>query len=169
MPLDIQAVFGPKKLFTDSQLEIINQMRGDFLLLATNVGRKTNKNPMQEKGLEHLKEALHCFERSLTTPTTLTPDLIADALFSVERRDKRVSRVWMSASTFCNLRKYCRDIFEPETHIELLRTGLQGLIWSTEVFISRNIPDLSLVLIPEKEEETFSKDTVPLEAQLYRY
>ena len=116
-------------------------MRGDFLLLATNVGRKTNKNPMQEKGLEHLKEALHCFETSLTTPTTLTPDLIADAFFSVERRDKRVSRVWMSASTFCNLRKYCRDIFEPETHIELLRTGLQGLIWSIEVFISRNIPD----------------------------
>jgi hypothetical protein len=53
--------------------------------------------------------------------------------------------------------------------MELLRTGLQGLIWSTEVFISRNIPDLSLVLIPEKKEETFSKDTVPLEAQLYRY
>jgi len=169
MPLDIQSVFGPKKLFTDSQLEIINQMRGDFLLLATNVGKKTNKNPMQDKGLEHLKEALHCFERSLTTPTLLTPDLIADAFLSVERLDKRVSRVWMTASTFCNVRKHCRDIFTPETKIEFLRSGLQGLLWSTEVFLSRSIPDLSIVLIPEGQEGTFSKDTVPLEAQLYRY
>jgi hypothetical protein len=169
MPLDIRSVFGPKKLFTDSQLEIINQMRGDFLLLATNVGRKTHVNHMQEKGLEHLKEALHCFERSLTIRTLLTPDLIAEAFCSIERLDKRVSRVWMNANIFCDVRMCCREIFTPETKLELLKSGLQGLLWSTEVFLSRNIPDLSIVLIPEGQEGTFSKDTVPLEAQLYRY
>lgn len=167
MPLDIQSVFGPKKLFTDSQLEIINRMRGDFLLLASKVSEKTHANQMRDKGFEHLKEALHCFERSLTSYTFLTGDVLADAFNTVERKDKRVEHLWVNTNTFCDIRK-CRDIFDAKTKIDELRANNQGTVWGAVVHISKLIPDFSVALIGEREEN-LTRESVPFEAQLYRY
>jgi hypothetical protein len=168
MPLDIQATFGPKRLFTESQIEVINRMRSDFLLLATKVSEKTHRNPMQEKGFEHLKEALHCFERSLTTGTFITPDIIADAFHTVERRDRKVDHIWVNPSTFCDIRKHCRDIFDAETKIENLKQNIQGVIWNAVVHISKLIPDSSVAVIGE-DEENLTRESVAFEAQLYRF
>jgi hypothetical protein len=168
MPLDIRSVFGPKKLFTEEQLEIINRMRGDFLLLATNVSGITHRNPIQEKGFEHLKEALHCFERSLTMGPALTPDILAEAIRSVELRDLKVEHIWVNPNTFCDIRKYFRDIFDAESRAEVLKSGIQGKVWNAIVHLSRNIPNFSVALITEGEEN-LTRDKEPFEAQLYRY
>ncbi len=168
MPLDIKTVFGPKKLFTENQLEIINRMRSDFLLLATSVSERTRKNPMQDKGFEHLKEALHFFERSLTTEPHITPDILAEAFHKVERRDRRVDHIWVNPSTFCDIRKYCRDIWEPETKVENLRQNIQGTIWSAVVHISKLVPDCTVAVIGEGEPN-LTKETVPFEDHLYHY
>jgi hypothetical protein len=66
--------------------------------------------------------------------------VLADAFSLIERHDLQVSRVYMNAVDYSDLRKFGRDILDPETQQVLLRTGLMGTLWGAQIVTSRLIP-----------------------------
>lgn len=87
---------------------------------------------------------------SLTGPMVTNPDVpvvaplngsvLADAWALIERHDLRVARVFMNARDYADIRKFGRDILDPETQATLLKTGLQSTLWGAQVITSRLVP-----------------------------
>jgi len=70
----------------------------------------------------------------------LTPSVMADAFALVERHSLRVARIFMNAVDYADVRKWGRDIYDPETQAVLLRTGIQGNLWGAQIITSRLVP-----------------------------
>jgi hypothetical protein len=66
--------------------------------------------------------------------------VLADAFASIERHDLRVSRLFMNAVDYADIRKFGRDILDTETQQSLLRTGLMGTLWGAQIITSRLVP-----------------------------
>jgi hypothetical protein len=70
----------------------------------------------------------------------LTPSDLADAFAQIEQQDLRVARVFANARDYSDIRKWGRDIYDPEAQAILLKTGLMGTIWGAQVIVSRKVP-----------------------------
>jgi len=70
----------------------------------------------------------------------LTPTDLADAFSKIEQQDLRVARVFMNARDYSDVRKWGRDIYDPETQAVLLKTGLMGTVWGAQIIVSRIVP-----------------------------
>lgn len=66
--------------------------------------------------------------------------VLADAFALIERHDLVVSRIYMNAVDYADLRKFGRDILDVETQQVLLRTGLMGTFWGAQIVTSRLVP-----------------------------
>ncbi len=66
--------------------------------------------------------------------------VIADAISLVERHDLHAARIFMNARDYADIRKFGRDILDPETQRELLRTGLMGTMYGCQIITSRLVP-----------------------------
>lgn len=66
--------------------------------------------------------------------------VLADAFALIESHDLRVARVFMNARDYADLRKFGRDILDTESQRELLKTGLMGTIWGSQIIVSRLVP-----------------------------
>lgn len=66
--------------------------------------------------------------------------IIADAFALIERHDLRVARIYMNSTDYADIRKFGRDILDPESQQTLLKTGLQGTIYGAKVVMSRIVP-----------------------------
>lgn len=66
--------------------------------------------------------------------------VIADAIALVERHDLHAARIYMNPRDYADIRKFGRDILDPETQRELLRTGLMGTMWGCQIITSRLVP-----------------------------
>ena len=66
--------------------------------------------------------------------------VIADAISLVERHDLHAARIYMNARDYADIRKFGRDILDPETQRELLKTGLMGTMWGCQIITSRLVP-----------------------------
>lgn len=76
------------------------------------------------------------------TPVVAPMDgsVLADAYSLIERNDLRVSRVFMNARDYADLRKFGRDILDVETQRELLKTGLMATLWGAQIIVTRLCP-----------------------------
>ena len=70
----------------------------------------------------------------------ITGAVLADAFSLIERHDLRVARVFMNARDYADLRKFGRDILDIETQRDLLKTGLMGTLWGSQIIVSRLVP-----------------------------
>ena len=66
--------------------------------------------------------------------------VLADAYALIERHDLRVSRVFMNARDYADIRKFGRDILDIESQAALLKTGLQATLWGAQIITSRLVP-----------------------------
>lgn len=66
--------------------------------------------------------------------------VLADAFAMIETHDLRVARVFCNAKDYADLRKLNRDILDPESQRDLLKTGLMGTIWGAQIIVSRLVP-----------------------------
>ena len=66
--------------------------------------------------------------------------VIADAISLVERHDLHAARIYMNPRDYADIRKFGRDILDPETQRELLRTGLMGTMYGCQIVTSRLVP-----------------------------
>ena len=77
--------------------------------------------------------------------------VLADAFALIERHDLRVARVYMNARDYADVRKFSRDILDPESQQSLLRTGLQATLWGAQILTSRLVPAGTVYVCCEPE------------------
>ena len=77
--------------------------------------------------------------------------VLADAFANIERHDLRVARVYMNAKDYADIRKFGRDILDPESQQVLLKTGLMGTIWGAQIVTSRLVPVGTVYICCEPE------------------
>jgi len=80
-----------------------------------------------------------------------TPSDLADAFAQIEQQDLRVARVFANARDYSDIRKWGRDIYDPETMAVLIKTGLMGTIWGAQIIVSRKVPVGYLYVTTEPE------------------
>ena len=69
----------------------------------------------------------------------LTPSNLTDAFARVEQHDLRVSKVFMNALDFSDIRKWGRDVLDIESQASLLKTGLMGTVWGAQIIVTRQV------------------------------
>lgn len=70
----------------------------------------------------------------------ITSSVFADAFAAIERHDLRVSRIYMNARDYADVRKFGREILDIESQATLLKTGLMGTLWGAQLIVSRLVP-----------------------------
>ena len=70
----------------------------------------------------------------------LNPSVMADAFASIEVHDLRVARIFMNPRDYSDIRKWGRDVLDPQSQAKLLDTGLQATLWGAQIITSRLVP-----------------------------
>ena len=81
----------------------------------------------------------------------ITGAVLADAFALIERHDLRVARIFMNARDYADLRKFGRDILDIESQAALLKTGLMGTLWGSQIIVSRLVPANTVYVCCEPE------------------
>ncbi len=81
----------------------------------------------------------------------LTPANLADAFALVERYDNRVSRVFVNALDYADIRKWGRDVLDIETQATLLKTGLMATVWGAQIIVTRQVDPGYVYVLAEPE------------------
>jgi hypothetical protein len=87
----------------------------------------------------------------LNVVAPIDPSILADAFAEVERHGLRVARIFMNAIDYADIRKFGRDILDPVSQGELLKTGLQVRIWGADILTSRLVPPGFVYICAEPE------------------
>ena len=77
--------------------------------------------------------------------------VLSDAFALIERHDLRVARVFMNAQDYGDLRKFGRDILDPESQRELFKTGLMATIHGAQIIVSRLVPSGTVYVTTDPE------------------
>lgn len=77
--------------------------------------------------------------------------VLADAFALIERHDLRVSRVYINARDYADLRKFGRDFFGEEGQKEIVDAGIRSVIFGAQVVTSRLVPAGTIYLCAEPE------------------
>jgi len=81
----------------------------------------------------------------------LTADIIADAFAQIEEHGLRVARIFMNGRDYADLRKFDRDVIDPETQQALFRTGYVGKVYGAQVIRTRVIQPGTVYICGERE------------------
>jgi hypothetical protein len=166
--LEMSHHLSPRKNLTDEELLIINRVRAKFRALANEIVQDVHANPARDKAFDLMLEAVEQLEMAVQRPSCLTQDVLSVAFNLKNRSDKSVTDLWVNAYHCADLRKHCRDIFDVESQRDILMQGIQGKIWGAVVHVSRLIPQNTLVIVAEGEEN-LTQGQAPSEFQLTRF
>ena len=78
-------------------------------------------------------------------------DDLADAFAMVERHDLRVDKVAMNPARFKVFRTMGRDYMDAEIQASILKTGFMGMLWGAEIYMSREIPEDTILVCGEPD------------------
>lgn len=89
---------------------------------------------------------------SLGAPVAqVTPTVLADVFGRIEGWRLRVSRVFMNPVEYADVRKFDRDILDPQSQAFLLKTGIQNSIWGAHIVVSTVVPVGTVFVVTEPE------------------
>ncbi len=77
--------------------------------------------------------------------------VLADAFAQVEQHDLRVARVFVNPLDYADFRKLGREVLDPESQQQLLRTGMQTTMWGAQILSSRLVPQNVVYCTAEPE------------------
>jgi len=81
----------------------------------------------------------------------LTSAALADAFAAIERSDIRVATIFCNAKDFSDLRKWDRDVLDPDSQAQLLKTGIRSGVWGANIITSRIVPEGTVYVCGEPE------------------
>lgn len=87
----------------------------------------------------------------ISVSAPLTADAISDAIGAIEEHGLRAARIFMNGRDYADVRKFDRDVLDPETMQFLLRTGYVGKIYGCQAIRSRVIPPGTVYVCGERE------------------
>jgi len=89
--------------------------------------------------------------KAISSP--LTPSDLADIFAEIERKELRVETVLLNAKTFCDMRKWGRDILDLEKRKKELQKGLMAMVWGAYIIINKNVPDGTVLVTSEEDKK----------------
>ncbi len=81
----------------------------------------------------------------------LTAAALADGFAAIERSDIRVATIFCNARDYSDLRKWDRDVLDPDSQAQLLKTGIRSGIWNATIITSRMVPEGTVYICGEPE------------------
>lgn len=81
----------------------------------------------------------------------LTANAIIDAWGQVTRNDIRVQNIFLNAVDYADILKFDRDVLDPVTQANLLKTGIQNTMYGANIIVSRVVPEGSVYVCGEPE------------------
>jgi len=93
----------------------------------------------------------HAPHKDIEVIGNLTSAALTDAFSAIEGQDIRVANVFMNARDLGDLRKWDRDVLDPESQANLLKTGVRSGIWNATIITSRMIPQGTVYVCGEPE------------------
>ena len=84
-------------------------------------------------------------------PGTLTSTALIDGFAAIEAWDLRVAYIFCNAFDFADIRKWDRDVLDPTSQAELLKTGIRRQLWDANIVVSKIIPRGTIYLTAEPE------------------
>lgn len=81
----------------------------------------------------------------------LTSAALADGFAAIERNDIRVATIFCNAKDYSDLRKWDRDVLDPESQAQLLKTGIRTGVWGATLITSRVVPEGTVYICGEPE------------------
>jgi hypothetical protein len=87
----------------------------------------------------------------ITVAAPMTADSIADAIGVIEEHSLRAARIFMNSRDYADIRKFDRDIIDPETQQTLFRSGVVGRIYGCQVIRTRVVAPGTIYVCGERE------------------
>jgi hypothetical protein len=81
----------------------------------------------------------------------LTAAALADGFAAIERSDIRVATIFCNARDYSDLRKWDRDVLDPDSQAQMLKTGIRSGIWNATIITSRMVPEGTVYICGEPE------------------
>ena len=81
----------------------------------------------------------------------LTAAALADGFAAIERSDIRVATIFCNARDYSDLRKWDRDVLDPDSQAQLLKTGIRSGVWNATIITSRMVPEGTVYIGGEPE------------------
>lgn len=81
----------------------------------------------------------------------LTSAALADGFAAIERNDIRVATIFCNAKDYSDLRKWDRDVLDPDSQAQLLKTGIRSGVWGAQLITSRVVPEGIVYICGEPE------------------
>lgn len=81
----------------------------------------------------------------------LTAAALADGFAAIERNDIRVATIFCNARDYSDLRKWDRDVLDPDSQAQLLKTGIRSGVWNATIITSRMVPEGTVYICGEPE------------------
>lgn len=81
----------------------------------------------------------------------LTSAALADGFAAIERNDIRVATIFCNAKDYSDLRKWDRDVLDPDSQAQLLKTGIRSGVWGAQLITSRVVPEGTVYICGEPE------------------
>jgi len=81
----------------------------------------------------------------------LTAAALADGFAAIERNDIRVATIFCNARDYSDLRKWDRDVLDPDSQAQLLKTGIRSGVWNAQIITSRMVPEGTVYICGEPE------------------
>lgn len=126
-----------------------------------NVINRTVQKHTAEIGLKEDVKVFGTIDAACDDPTNPNPDIVCpgvltssaliDAFANIEQWDLRVAYVFCNAKDYADVRKWDRDVLDPASQAELLRTGCRDRLWGANIVVSRVIPRGTIYLTAEPE------------------
>lgn len=88
--------------------------------------------------LENLIENGNCRETPAGAP--LNTALLADAYGHIEQLTGPVGAILLSYRDHADIRKFCLGMVDPETNVERVKEGVQGVLWTGTIVADRQVP-----------------------------
>lgn len=81
----------------------------------------------------------------------LTPAVLINAFREIEKWDLHVANIFMNPHDFADVRGWNRDVLDPITQGELLRTGYLANVWGAKILVSRIVPEGTVYVCADPE------------------
>lgn len=81
----------------------------------------------------------------------LTSAALSDAFAAIEQHDIRVATIFCNAKDYSDLRKWDRDVLDPDSQAQLLKTGVRSQVWNATIITSRVVPVGTVYVCGEPE------------------
>lgn len=108
-----------------------------------------------------------------TALSAIDPGALVEGFAGIETHEIRVGSVLLNARTYSEMRKWGKDLLDPETDAGTIKKGIMAMIWGAEITVSQKVPDNIIIVLSDPEMKKIASlinlsETLPQSDQLLK-